>query len=130
MKILLCSLPQATSLCQILCDHLKSHGIDPMEIPGQTPAELAAALSAQLGVEAQKAVFLGETGIDVYARAAAYPKLAPVICHDPLQADQLRLTPRFRTLCMGCRIIKPKYAASILDVWLINDMMEEDRHRP
>ena len=126
MKIFLCSLPSAEALRQVLYTHLRENAVEVIEISGSDPAKIAAQLADRMGDEVKKAVFLGETGIDVYARAAMHANLAPVVCHNPLQAEELRKTSLFHTLCMGSRIIKSKYAISILDVWLINDMMEEN----
>lgn len=127
MKILLCSLPEAESLQKLLAGHLADNRIETVELCCSTPADLAKQAAEIFENEPiTKAVFLGKTGIDVYARAGGYSNLAPVVCHDPLAADALRKNEKHRSLCMGSAVIKPKYAVSIMDVWLMTDRMKEE----
>ena len=127
MKILLGSLPEAESLRKLLAEHLADSHIETVEICEIDPAALAKTAAEKMASEQiTKAVFLGKTGIDVYARAGVYQNLAPVVCHDPLGADALRQNNQYRSLCMGSAVLKPKYAVSIMDVWLMTDRMEED----
>ncbi|QBN20483.1 RpiB/LacA/LacB family sugar-phosphate isomerase [Flavobacterium nackdongense] len=128
MKICIDCDDAAVNLKKVLFDHLKSKGIDIVDL--DYSASKKGAMYPEIGYHLAKKIQDGtyDRGISICGTGLGMAMIANKVegvyagvCHDVFSAERLRKSNDAQVITMGERVIGPELAKTIIDAWLISD---------
>ncbi len=80
--------------------------------------------------EADRGVLICGTGIGMSISANKVPGVRAALTHDTYSAERAQLSNNAQIITMGARVIGPHLARSIVETWLDNQYVENERSGP
>jgi len=125
MKIVIDCDDAAINLKTVLVNHLKSKGIDVVDLDysGNKPGAMYPEIGYNLAVkiknkEYDRGILICGTGLGMAMIANKVESVYAGVCHDVFSAERLRKSNDAQILTMGERVIGPELAKTIVDAWL------------
>ena len=118
----------------ILLNHLKEQGIDVLDQgsydtePVDYPDVAFKVCRSLTGGEADLGILVCGTGIGMSNVAGKVKGMIPALCTDTFMAKMSRLHNDANVLCLGGRVIGSELAKEIVDTWLSNEPLQDEKY--
>jgi len=125
MKVIIDADDAAFGLKRVVVDHLKSKGIDVVDLdynsvkPDATYPEVGYNLAKKVRDERlDRAILICGTGLGMAMIANKVEGVFAGVCHDVYSAERLRASNNAQVLTMGARVVGDELAKTIVGAWL------------
>ncbi|ERM92442.1 ribose 5-phosphate isomerase [Caldanaerobacter subterraneus subsp. yonseiensis KB-1] len=124
MKIILGSDHFGFDLKEIIKEHLRSKGIEVIDVgvydknPVDYPDIAVVVAERVASGEFERGILICGTGIGMAIVANKVPGVRAAVCHDVYSAERARKSNDAQIMTMGGVIVGPELAKKLVDVWL------------